>query len=179
MRRGLTVVEILVVLALISLVVALLVDLPGQAARNFARSEERVDTRLRTARAFTMMRLALLDAYYYQSEPDRSGLLFESPSGVGRIRWERAAGRLMLRRGGEAQESVLVDRGVIDFAIGPRSTGILAIGLELAPVNAAIGPRQAPNRLVHEIFLPSIALRDTSIPWVRHGEPLAALKQPF
>lgn len=180
-RNGFTIVEVLVALALVSLVAALLVDLPGAAARSFARTEERVDTRLRTARALASMRLALIDAYFYQTDPDRAGLFFETPAGVGRLSWDRAGGRIMLRRGGEEREAALVERGVIDFAIAPRSTGVLAIGLELAPVSAAVGPvaRTAPNRLVHEIFLPSIALRDTSIPWVRSGEPANALKNPL
>lgn len=175
-RRGYTTVEMLVALALFAVIGAIVGDLYGKAARTYARAEERIDTRLRTARAFSNLRVALLDAYFYQTDDDRAGLWFQSPAGTGRVRWDRAAGRLYLRRAGESTESALVERGVIDFAIAPRATGVLAIGLELAPLAIATGARQAPNRMVHEMFLPSIATRDTSIPWVRHGEPLAALK---
>jgi hypothetical protein len=180
-RIAATLTEGLIALVVGLLVLALVAELASRASHVFVRSEERVDARHRTARAFSSMRVALVDAWHFHTADDARSVIFETPAGVGKLSWDPAAGRLLLRRAGEERETVLVDRDVVDFAVAPRALGVLAIGLELArpsgPTRAA--GRTAPGRVVHEILLPSIALRSPAIPWVRQLEPGTALSPSY
>ena len=167
--RGVTLAELLIALAVGAVVIGLVSQLAVRATRSFARTEERVDARQRLARAFMAARLALVDAWFFASERDAHGVIFETAEGKGRLWWDAASGQLRLQHPGRRRATVLIERGVTAFTVAAPGQGVLTL-------LATLGSRRAPAvQVAYDVVVPCIAQRDRTIPWVRALEPARAL----
>ena len=179
MRRsgvgGITLVEILVALDIGLSVLGLIAGLVSWSASAFRRTDERIEVRERSFFAITLLRTALADAWHFATEPDGSGARFEAARGLGRIRWDRAAGALYLIVPGEKPERTVLSSGLRGFKMAQVGPGLVRFTLDLDRVDVRhLGAPAGTVRFNHEVWLPCIGLRDRT-PWVRVLEPQRAL----
>jgi hypothetical protein len=173
----LTIVEICVALLLGVMVLGLVVGLLRSAVVTAGRAEERLDPRERAHLALAVVRGALMDSWHFRADSAGCRLAFHGPCRDGEVWFDRERRRLRFRPPGADRPYDLVPSGVADFGASVVGPGYLRIMLEIERTGRG-GPLAslAPLKVVDEVFVPCVGLRDRSIPWSRALEHRKALE---
>lgn len=170
-RRGFTLVEGLIALLVGIVCVGLSSSLLVHALSTFKRSEERLDPREAAQMALTRLRLALLDSIEYAIDPDGARIRFVTAQGIGHVRFDAAAGKLLQKPAGSERETVLVPRGVRSFVLESRFAGYVRATLKIErPVAGGRLSGLGSVQLADDIAIPALALREFDVPWRGHLE---------
>jgi len=159
-RKGFSVLEVVIALALSVLVFGGLFSLLRTGSTFCARSAERGDPREAAHLALSRAALALADSWSYAVDASGETVRFRGAPGAGELAFR--SGRVDLTVGRDAQ--TLIGSGVRSFSVRELSRGLLRFELELARNPVADPADAAPCRVIHEARVPAVADRDPLLP---------------
>lgn len=174
---GFTLVETLIAVAVGLLVLGLAVGLLWLASTSFSRAGERAGPREAAHMALTSLGTALRDAWQYRIAEGGRRIDFFTPQLGGAAYLDEKAGELVLEAPGAAGRKEILARSVKSFEVrSMRPGGLkLTLVLERAPAGGKLRDLGA-LKVVQELFLPAIGLRDPRVPWNRVLEHPKALE---
>ncbi len=175
--RGFTTVEALLAVAVGVLVLGLAAMLLLWGWRSLTFAEDRMDPREQAQLAMTALCASLRDCWHYALDDDGARIEFVTPRLKGSAWWDRAKQTLVLvPPGAGGKETVLASR-VRHFRIVSLRPGCLKLSLELTPASRGrTGSEPPPVRLLQDLFVPAVGLRDPRVPWAPTLEHPSALE---
>lgn len=167
-RRGMSVIEVLIVLVISTVLMSVLYSLFSLANKSFSRTGQRLDPREAASRALMRARNYLVDSSRYLILGGGNGVMFEAADEAGAIEFDAAQATLTFRSIMQAGAApVVLASGVKSFTVHQLHRGVLRLSLTLDRPDVSDGlAALAPLSLVDEIHLVA-ASRQRKIPYNR------------
>lgn len=178
-RRGFSIIEALIVVAIGSFVIVVILGLLSFSTKSFERTQQRLDPREGASRILLAVRNAVVDSQpseagpaYRISEEGRQ-LLFQTPRAIGGLTyepWNRTV-YLINSQTIDARPEI-VATNVVAFSIHQLRRGVLRVSLELERPHVEDGLADLGNlKVVDEVYCPAAGGRQGMIPWNKAYEP--------
>lgn len=165
-RRGFTLLEVILVLAIGSMILGAAVAASWWASLSLRAAEDRLDQRERVLLGMMRMRALVGDSWQHQVGVDGQSLEYFSPRSQGTIRFDPAQRKVLAAASGEGVGAVeLIREGVAGFRIEDAGPGLIRVTIESAETAGSAGPGRQPLRVVEEIHLPAEAGAPAELPW--------------
>lgn len=165
-RKGFTLLEIVLVLAIGSMILGAAVGASWWASLSLRAAEDRLDQRERMLMAVVKLRSLLADSWQHQVVEAGAGLTFVSPRSQGTVRHDPALGKVFLvglEEGAVPLE--LLREDIRGFRVEDVSPGLIRVTIDSEEADQPGRPGRRPLRVVEEIFCPVQGSPPAGLPW--------------
>lgn len=164
-RRGFTLVEVLVVALCAATVLGIGIALLTGSTRALHRAEDRLDARESGLMALDFVRAALSGAWQYWIAREGRLVLFQTPAGMGALRYDAERRMLVLAEPGADEPRTFACGRVASLAIRAPRQGLLQVAVEVERAGTGGMQALASFRMEDTIAIPAILSRRSDVPF--------------
>jgi type II secretory pathway pseudopilin PulG len=164
-RKGLTLVEVLVVALCAAMVMGLGIALLSGSTRALNRAEERLDAREDGLMALAFVRAAVQNAWQYWIAREGRLVLFETPAGMGALRFDEERREIVLADPGADEPRRFACGRVKLVTIRAPTQGLLQVGVEVERTGTGGMATLELFRMEDSIAIPAIIGKRADVPF--------------